>query len=92
MINDLSPQNLEYLRLMMSGGEFPTVGAVLDAAVDALRRENEKLPKVPDAHMEAVEEALEEMATEGEEDFTQQDWDDLRQIVRDIAAKQSKAS
>lgn len=55
---DLSPDNSQYLAKVVADGLFPSVDAALDAAVDALRRQNERLPMVPDEHMDAVEEAL----------------------------------
>lgn len=89
---DLSPDNSQYLAKVVADGLFPSVDAALDAAVDALRRQNEQVPMVPDEHMDAVEEALADLEAGIEEDMTTGDWDELRQIVRDAAAKQSKAN
>lgn len=66
---DLSPQNSQYLAKVVADGLFPSVDAAIDAAVDALRRQNERLPMVPDEHMDAVEEALADLEAGIEEDW-----------------------
>jgi hypothetical protein len=84
MSSELSPQNEQFIARAIAEGLYPTVEAALDAAVDALR---EKVPIVPEEHIRAVEEALEEIEAHGDEEMTTDDWEELRREIRAIAEK-----
>lgn len=87
MNHELSPQSEQYLDKVVSGGLFPSKEAALEAAVAALREKTEEIPFVPDEHMEAVERGLEEANAGKLTPVTPEFWNGLRQMVREIAAK-----
>ena len=89
MSHELSPQSEQYLDEMVSGGFYPTKEAALEAAVDALREKNDEIPFIPEEHMEAVERAIESSRAGLSSPMTQADWDELRQLARDVAARNS---
>lgn len=87
MAHDLSPQSESYLHQMVTGGFYPSTEAALEAAVEALREKNDAVPMVPEEHMAAVEDALAELETGVEEEMSSADWEGLRQVIRNVAAK-----
>ncbi len=92
MAHDLSPQSETYLHQMVTGGLYPSTDAALEAAVEALREKNSTSSFVPDEHMAAVEEALAELEAGVEEEMAASDWDGLRQVIRDVAAKKARSA
>jgi hypothetical protein len=86
MIKELSPQTEQYLARIVSGGMYPSKEAALEAAVEALREKNAKVPFVPDEHMEQVEKAIESANAGRLTPMTPEYWERLRQVVRDTAA------
>lgn len=77
---------------MVTGGFYPSTEAALEAAVEALREKNGTTPLVPDEHMIAVEEALAELEAGVEEEMAASDWEGLRQVIRDVAAKKARSA
>jgi len=88
MTFDLSPQNSQYLSKAVADGVYPSLQAALDAAVDALRKQSERLPMVPDEHMDAVEEALADLEAGIEEDWDVEE--EKRRFRQRIAARQAE--
>lgn len=91
MSSGLSPQNEQFIADAIAQGLFPSKEAAIDAAVDAMRQQKTDVPMVPDEHMAGVEEALAEMEAGIEEDMTDADWRELRQIATDAATSKAKA-
>jgi len=92
MDQHLSPQNEEFLERIVAGGIFPSKAAALDAAVTALRQNNDAIPFVPDEHMDAVEHAIDEADAGRTWEMTPDDWARLRQRARDVAARKNNGS
>jgi Arc/MetJ-type ribon-helix-helix transcriptional regulator len=90
MDQQLSPQNEEFLERIVAGGIYPSKAAALDAAVTALREKNDEIPFVPEEHREAVEQGLAEADAGLCEPMTSEDWEELRQLVRDAAAERGQ--
>jgi len=86
MDHELSPQNEQYLERVVAGGLFPSKEAALDAAVAALREKTDEVPFVPDEHMEAVEQGIDEADAGLSQPMTDDDWSRLRQRAHDVAA------
>lgn len=83
----LSPQAEQYLDSVVADGFFPSREAALEAAVDALREKLEPIPFVPDEHMERVEQAIASSNAGRSREMTPEDWESLRQLARDVAAR-----
>ena len=89
MERELSPQSEQYLERIVAVGLFSSKEAALDAAVAALREKTEAIPFVPDEHMEAVEQAIDEANAGLSQPMTEEDWSRLRQLARDVAGNQT---
>jgi len=87
MDRELSPQAEQYLASVVASGLFASEEAVLEAAIDALRKKNAPISFVPDEHMDRVEQAIESASTGRTRPMTPEFWESLRQTVRDAAAK-----
>ena len=84
MSSELSPQIEQKIAEAVAGGLYPSREALLEAGVEYLL--DERIPFVPDEHMDLVEAALESSRAGRSADMTRQDWDELRRMVNDIAA------
>ena len=87
MANGLSPQSEQYLAHIVATGMFPSKEAALDAAVVALREKNDEIPLIPEEHMALVEEALASSEAGESRPMTKEDWDQLREFARRVAAE-----
>ena len=87
MAYELSPQTEQYLTSIVAGGMYPSKEAALEAAVAALRERREPSRTVPDEHMELVEEAVASAEDGRLRELTADDWSQLRQLARDVAAR-----
>lgn len=83
----LSPQSEQYLARVVAGGIYPSKEAALEAAVAALRERDQAVPMVPPEHMALVEEAIESSLAGKSSPMTAADWERLRQLARETAAK-----
>ncbi len=92
MEHGLSPQNQQYLEQVVAGGIYPSKEAALDAAVAALREKNDEIPFIPDEHMGAVEQAIESADAGLCRTMTEDDWERLRQLARDVAAGKNQGT
>lgn len=90
MASGLSPQNEAFITQAIADGLFPSKDAALDAAVEALRKQTDKIPFVPDVHQGLVEEALTDIEKNGSVEMTDADWQSLRQLAHDIGAGREK--
>ena len=88
MVKELSQQSEQYLASIVAGA-LPSKEAALEAAVEALRKNNEGIQFVPDEHMERVEQAIESANAGLATPMTQADWSRLRQLAHDVAAGKS---
>ncbi len=86
---EISPQIEQYLASVVACGMFPSEEAALEAAIAALREKTDPIPFVPDEHMELVEQGIASARAGKTKPMTPEYWDNLRQIVRDAAAKNS---
>ena len=86
MAGELSPQIEQYLASVVAGGLFPSREEALEAAIIALREKIEPIPFVPDEHMELVEQGIASARAGLCREMTDADWDNLRQLARDVAA------
>lgn len=84
---ELSPQSEQYLASVVAGGIYPSKEAALEAAVAALRERDRAIPMVPAEHMALVEAAIESANAGQVREMTEADWEGLRQLARDTAAK-----
>lgn len=84
MSSQLSPHVEDLIAHAVANGMFPTREAVLEAGVERLFKE--VIPPVPDEHLAAVELGLAEIEQGLVEDMTKGDWDELHQLVQDVAA------
>jgi len=82
MSYELSPQAEQYLESVVAGGLFPTKEAAIEAAVEALRRNIEAIPMVPQEHMEMVEQGIASARAGRGRELTDADWENLRQHAR----------
>jgi hypothetical protein len=89
MVKELSQQTEQYLASIVAGGLFPSKEAALEAAVEALREKNKEIPFVPVEDMESVEQAIESSRAGQSSPMTRADWDELRQLARNTAARHS---
>ncbi len=85
MASGLSPQNEQFLNRAITAGLYPSTEAALDAAVSALREQNEAIPFVPEEHAGLVDAAIEAANAGQSREMTPADWESLRQKVREIA-------
>ena len=92
MQHELSPRSEQYLDEVVSGGLFPSKEAALEAAIEALREKNAEIPFVSDEDMEAVEQAIESSRAGRSSPMTRADWDELRRVARDAAARNSQSN
>jgi len=92
MPTELSQQAEQYLASVVAGGLYPSKSAALEAAVAALRAKNEQISKVPDEHLELVEEAIASSRAGRSRAVTAADWESLRNSARDIASRNSPGS
>ncbi len=92
MEHELSPQNEQYLERIVAGGLFPSKEAALDAAVAALREKTDEIPFVPDEHMEAVEQGIDEAEAGLSRPMTDEDWSRLRQYAYKVAARKHQGN
>jgi len=79
-----------YLAKALAEGLYPSKDAALDAAISALREKNEEIPCIPEEHMDLVEAALESSRAGHSREFTEGDWERLRQRIRDVAARSQR--
>ena len=84
---ELSPQSEQYLASVVAGGIYPSKEAALEAAVAALRERDQQIPMVPAEHMALVEAAIESSMAGKSSPMTSADWESLRQLARETAAK-----
>lgn len=89
---NLSPQSEAYIQQVVATGQYPSPEAAIDAAVAALREQNENILYVPDEHMEAVEQGLAEADAGLSRPMTEADWARLHQLARDVAAGRRQGS
>jgi len=87
MSSQLPPQAEQYLDSVVAGGFFPSKEAALEAAIVALREKMEPIPFVPDEDMESVEQAIRSANAGESREMTPEDWEALRQLARDVAAR-----
>lgn len=87
----LSPQNERFLEQVVAGGRFPSKEAALDAAVTALRGQQEDVPEIPAEHAPLVDQGLDDLADVGSQKMTVADWDRLRALARNVAAGRDTA-
>ena len=87
MANGLSSQSEQYLAQVVASGLFPSKEAALEAAVVALREKNEEVPLIPEEHMALVEEALASAEAGDVQPITQDDWSQLREVIKRVAAE-----
>jgi hypothetical protein len=87
MANGLSSQSEQYLAQVVASGLFPSKEAALEAAVVALREKNEEVPLIPEEHMALVEEALASAEAGESRPMTEEDWSQLREFARRVAAE-----
>lgn len=92
MSYELSPQNEQYLESIVAGGFFPTKEAALDAAVEALRQKDEDIPFVPEEHMDAAEQALDDADAGNTRIMTAEDWSRLREYAHDVARRSNQGN
>jgi Arc/MetJ-type ribon-helix-helix transcriptional regulator len=85
----LSPQNEQFLEQTVASSLFSSKEAVINLAVDAMRKE---IPLVPEEHMELVEEGLRDLEENGAVEMTAADWEELRQLARDVAMGRAQSS
>jgi Arc/MetJ-type ribon-helix-helix transcriptional regulator len=84
---ELSPQSEQYLASVVAGGIYPSKQAALEAAVAALRERDRPIQMIPEEHMALVEAAIESSLAGKSSPMTPADWEMLRQLARDTAAK-----
>ena len=90
MAGELAPQYEAFIQDALAAGAFPSREKLLEAAVESLR-EQQNIPMVPEEHMAAVEEGLEDEAAGRVTEFTDADWERYRQIARDAATQPKRA-
>jgi hypothetical protein len=83
MDNQLSPNVEQKIAEAISGGLYSSREALLEAGVVHLLYE--QLPMVPDDHMALVEAAIESSDAGHSVEMTRHEWDELRNMVRNIA-------
>jgi hypothetical protein len=86
MARELSPETERYLASVVAGGLFPSKEAALEAAVGALRAQQEHIPAVPAEHMDLVEQAMAAVQAGRCRELTDADWERLHQRARDVAS------
>jgi len=87
MSTELPPQLEQYLASVVAGGWFPSREAALEAAVEALRAQTERVPFVPAEHMERVEQGIASARAGRSRELNEADWECLRQRARDVASR-----
>jgi hypothetical protein len=92
MESGLSPQNEQYLAEALATGLYPSKEAALDAAISALREKHDEVPSIPEEHMALVEAAIESSDAGQSREMTPDDWEKLRQRVRDVAARHNSGT
>jgi Arc/MetJ-type ribon-helix-helix transcriptional regulator len=91
MSHELSPQAEQFLDGVVAGGLFPSKEAALEAAVEALRARTDP-GMIPAVHMELVEQAIESALAGRVRPWTDADWDGLRKLAEDAAAKSTHSN
>jgi len=91
MDKELSSHAEQFLASVVAGGLFPSKEAALEAAVAALREKTEEILHVPDEHMEDVEKAIESANAGLSRPMTSADWENLKQLARDVASGNASA-
>jgi hypothetical protein len=88
MSSGLSPHVEHKIAEALASGLYPSREALLEAGVEQLL--NEQLPLVPEEHEVLVAAAIESSGAGRSAKMSRREWDDLHQLVRDVAAdKQS---
>lgn len=90
MSSGLSPDVEHKITEALASGLYPSREALLEAGVEQLL--NEQIPLIPGEHEALVEAAIESSSAGSSAEMTRREWDDLHQLVNDIAAgKQPRA-
>jgi Arc/MetJ-type ribon-helix-helix transcriptional regulator len=84
MSNELSPHIEQRITEALASGLYPSREALIEAGVESLL--DERIPMVPDEDMPLVEAAFESSSVGRSAEMTRQEWNELHQMVNDIAA------
>lgn len=82
-----SPHIEQKISEALAGGLYPSREALLEAGVEKLFAD--PVPPIPDEHMDLVEAAMESSRAGHSAVMTNQEWEQLRRGVRDIAAEKN---
>ena len=84
MSSGLSPDVEHKIAEALATGLYPSREALIEAGVEQLL--DEQLPMIPDEHEALIEAAIKSSSAGRSTEMTRREWDDLRQLVNDIAA------
>jgi Arc/MetJ-type ribon-helix-helix transcriptional regulator len=84
MSSGLSPHVEQKIAEAVAGGLYPTREAVIEASVEHFL--DDQIPMATEEHMALVEAAIESSNAGLSSEMTRQEWAELHQSIRDIAA------
>jgi Arc/MetJ-type ribon-helix-helix transcriptional regulator len=79
-----SPHIEHLIQTALASGLFPSREAVLEAGVERLL--GEEPAQVPAEHVQQILEGLDELDAGEFDEMTADEWEELRQLARDVAA------
>ncbi|MBL8830614.1 MAG: hypothetical protein JNM18_26815 [Planctomycetaceae bacterium] len=90
MSTDLAPHIEQKIAAAVASGLFPSREAVIEAGVEQLL--DSHIPRIPAEHRERVEAAILAANAGHVEPMSAEEWESLRQLVRDVAAGKAVSS